>query len=434
MNCNFNLRNHKLDKETSIHLVIRWDGLRLVYPTDLKIKPKYWQNDKKRKNYQRAKRNSQFPQHPEFNTRLDYIISEANNVFRKFQNDNQHQKPSKEQLKELLDKVFNLKYNLSEKQLIGFIEQFIINSKTRTNPRTGKPISEGTIKSYRNVCDRLIEFASVKKKRVDFDTITIDFYDDFKRFMIKEKNYAVNTIGRYFNTLITIMNEATERGLNSNLLYKSKRFIVDKEETENIFLNDNELVEIYELDLSDFSKLDNARDLFLIGCYTGLRFSDYQELDLKKLTKENTLEVRQKKTQKRLTIPFYHPIVLAIKEKYNGKTHNSLPRPISNQKLNKYIKEVGSMVNSLSNKVDKNMTIGGVKVILQKPKYSFITTHTARRSFASNLVLKGKNIFDIMEATGHQSEKAFRNYVKIEARDKVQRILKLYDNVKLKKV
>jgi hypothetical protein len=248
MNCNFNLRNHKLDKETSIHLVIRWDGLRLVYPTDLKIKPKYWQNDKKRKNYQRAKRNSQFPQHPEFNTRLDYIISEANNVFRKFQNDNQHQKPSKEQLKELLDEVFNPKYNLSEKQLIGFIEQFIINSKTRINPRTGKPISEGTIKSYRNVCDRLIEYARVKKKRVDFDTITIDFYDDFKRFMIKEKNYAVNTIGRYFNTLITIMNEATERGLNSNLVYKSKRFIVDKEETENIFLNDNELVEIYELD------------------------------------------------------------------------------------------------------------------------------------------------------------------------------------------
>jgi len=139
------------------------------------------------------------------------------------------------------------------------------------------------------------------------------------------------------------------------------------------------------------------------------------------------------KTQKRLTIPFYHPIVLAIKEKYNEKTHNSLPRPISNQKLNKYIKEVGSMVSSLNNKVDKNMTIGGVKVILQKPKYSFITTHTARRSFASNLVLKGKNIFDIMEATGHQSEKAFRNYVKIEARDKVQRILKLYDNVNLKK-
>jgi len=330
--------------------------------------------------------------------------------------------------------VFNPQYDITEKQLIGFIEKHIVNSKTRINPRTGKPISDGTIKSYRNVCDRLMEYARIKKKRVDFDTITIDFYDDFKRFMIVEKNYAINTIGRYFNTLITLMNEATERGLNSNLAYKSRRFIVDKEETENIFLNDNELVEMYELDLTDIPKLDNARDLFLIGCYTGLRFSDYQELDLKKLTKENTLEVRQKKTQKRLTIPFYHPIVLEIKEKYNGKTHNSLPRPISNQKLNKYIKEVGAKVKSLNAKVDKNITRGGVKVILQKPKYSFITTHTARRSFASNLVLKGKNIFDIMEATGHQSEKAFRNYVKIEARDKVQRILKLYDNVKLKKV
>ncbi len=434
MNCNFNLRNPKIDKETSIHLVIRWSGLRLVYPTDLKIHPKNWQNDKSRKNYQRAKRSSQFPQYPEFNTRLDYIISETNSVFRKFQNDNQHQKPSKEQLKELLDEVFNPQYDITEKQLIGFIEKHIVNSKTRINPRTGKPISDGTIKSYRNVCDRLMEYARIKKKRVDFDTITIDFYDDFKRFMIVEKNYAINTIGRYFNTLITLMNEATERGLNSNLAYKSRRFIVDKEETENIFLNDNELVEMYELDLTDIPKLDNARDLFLIGCYTGLRFSDYQELDLKKLTKENTLEVRQKKTQKRLTIPFYHPIVLEIKEKYNGKTHNSLPRPISNQKLNKYIKEVGAKVNSLNAKVDKNITRGGVKVILQKPKYSFITTHTARRSFASNLVLKGKNIFDIMEATGHQSEKAFRNYVKIEARDKVQRILKLYDNVRLKKV
>ena len=68
MNCNFNLRNPKIDKETSIHLVIRWSGLRLVYPTDLKIHPKNWQNNKSRKNYQRAKRSSQFPQYPEFNT------------------------------------------------------------------------------------------------------------------------------------------------------------------------------------------------------------------------------------------------------------------------------------------------------------------------------------------------------------------------------
>ena len=251
--------------------------------------------------------------------------------------------------------------------------------------------------------------------------------------MILEKDYAVNTIGRYINTLITLLNEATERGLNTNMTYKSKRFVVDKEETENIFLNDNELEDIYLLDLSKTPKLENARDLFLIGCYTGLRFSDFQQLDLSKLTKENILEVRQKKTQKRLIIPFYHPVVLEIKAKYEGKTFNSLPRAISNQKLNKYIKEVGALVKSLHKKEDKNITKGGIKIILQSPKYKCITTHTARRSFASNLILKGKNIFDIMQATGHQSEKDFRNYVKIEPRDKVKRILKLYENVHLRK-
>lgn len=433
MNCNFNLRNPKSESETAIHLIIRWSGFRLVYPTHLKINPKNWQSVMSKKNYQRAKRNNQFPQYPEFNTRLDYISSESKSIFRKFQNDNKHQNPSKEMLKELLDEVFSPDYDVSAKTLIGFIEQFIVDSSTRINPRSGKPISEGTIKSYRNVCDRLKEYKLIKKKRIDFDTITIDFYDDFKRFMILEKDYAVNTIGRYINTLITLLNEATERGLNTNMTYKSKRFVVDKEETENIFLNDNELEDIYLLDLSKTPKLENARDLFLIGCYTGLRFSDFQQLDLSKLTKENILEVRQKKTQKRLIIPFYHPVVLEIKAKYEGKTFNSLPRAISNQKLNKYIKEVGALVKSLYKKEDKNITKGGIKIILQRPKYKCITTHTARRSFASNLILKGKNIFDIMQATGHQSEKDFRNYVKIEPRDKVKRILKLYENVHLRK-
>ena len=76
MNCNFNLRNPKSESETAIHLIIRWSGFRLVYPTHLKIHPKNWQSVMSKKNYQRAKRNNQFPQYPEFNTRLDYISSE----------------------------------------------------------------------------------------------------------------------------------------------------------------------------------------------------------------------------------------------------------------------------------------------------------------------------------------------------------------------
>ena len=145
------------------------------------------------------------------------------------------------------------------------------------------------------------------------------------------------------------------------------------------------------------------------------------------------VELRQQKTKKRISIALVHPIVVSIMDKYKGKTHNSLPRPISNQKLNNYIKQVGERVESLHKKVEKNQTKGGLKVVTMKNKYLFITTHTARRSFASNLVLKGIPYHSIMIATGHQSEKSFRNYVKIEPVEQLEPIIQLFSKIKLEK-
>ena len=63
VNCRFNLRKAQSDSETSINCVIRWDSLKLVYPTNLKINPKYWQSDKLKSNYQRAINTKTFSKH-----------------------------------------------------------------------------------------------------------------------------------------------------------------------------------------------------------------------------------------------------------------------------------------------------------------------------------------------------------------------------------
>ena len=432
VNCRFNLRKAKSDSETSINCVIRWDSLKLVYPTNLKINPKYWQSDKLKSNYQRAINTKTFSSHLELNAQLDNLHNSVKKIYLNYKNNNQNQVPSKLKFKEILDEKFNPNFNFSEKTILGFIEQYIESSKIRINPKTGNPIASGTIVSYTNLLDRLIEYSNIKRKRVDFDTIDLDFYDDFKEFMILEKTYATNTVARYFKTLKTLLNEATERGLNTNMAYKSRRFQIDKEETENIYLTDDELEEIYNLDLSDSKRLDNARDLFLVGCFTGLRFSDYQMIKTSDISSKGTVELRQQKTKKRIIIALVHPIVVSIMNKYKGKTHNSLPRPISNQKLNNYIKQVGERVKSLHKKVEKNQTKGGLKISILKKKYMFITTHTARRSFASNLVLSGISYQTIMIATGHQSEKSFRNYVKIEPEEQLEPIIQLYRNLNLK--
>jgi hypothetical protein len=71
MKTNFNLKKKKSVGETLIMLIIRWDNRKLTYSTQEAIDPKYWEDDKTKKNYQRVKEIRQFPEYPEFNARLN---------------------------------------------------------------------------------------------------------------------------------------------------------------------------------------------------------------------------------------------------------------------------------------------------------------------------------------------------------------------------
>ena len=62
-------------------------------------------------------------------------------------------------------------------------------------------------------------------------------------------------------------------------------------------------------------------------------------------------------------------------------------------------------------------TKGGIRVTQQLPKYELITTHTARRSFATNQFLLGVPSITIMAMTGHRTEKSFMKYIKVTKRE-----------------
>ena len=99
VNCRFNLRKANSDSETSINCIIWWDGIRLVYPTNLKINPKYWQSDKLKSNYQRAINTKSFSSHLELNAQLDNLYNSVKKIYLNYKNNNQNQSPSKCQLK-----------------------------------------------------------------------------------------------------------------------------------------------------------------------------------------------------------------------------------------------------------------------------------------------------------------------------------------------
>lgn len=236
----------------------------------------------------------------------------------------------------------------------------------------------------------------------------MDFYSAFTKYLTEEKGYLNNTTGKYFRIIKVFLNEATERGINNQLDFRSKKFKALKEDTDQIYLNEDELRQFYKLDLTENIRLEKIRDLFLIGCYTGLRFSDFSNLNESNIDFDrNTIKVKTQKTGQLVTIPL-RPTVLDIFKKYN----NSIPPAISNQKMNLYLKELGKKAEmfsliSISKAAGKNVSKNIYK------KFELITTHTARRSFASNAYLAGVPTISIMKLTGHKTEKAFMQYIRI---------------------
>lgn len=294
--------------------------------------------------------------------------------------------------------------------LFDYIDKVIEDSESGRRMKDGQKINKRTIQKYITTKQLLQDFQKVHKRVLDFDTVDLEFYKDFNAYMVNVKDYKPATLGKHISTLKTFLHDATEEGVNTNLKYKGKGFKAIEVESDSIYLTEDELTAMYTLDLSDNPRLEKVRDLFLIGANTGLRFSDFTTIkahNLKKVPNGYNLEIIQFKTSGKVIIPV-NDIVMTILSKYN----NVLPEPISNQKFNDYIKEVAQQVPDLQALETRVFIKGGKKQEEIRPKWELVTTHTARRSFATNAYKRGMPTLAIMAITGHQTEKSFLGYIK----------------------
>ena len=109
-------------------------------------------------------------------------------------------------------------------------------------------------------------------------------------------------------------------------------------------------------------------------------------------------------------------------ERLLSKYNNSLYK-ISNQKFNDYLYDVVAKCEGLEIEVTKKTIQGGKHIVIKKPKYEFVSSHTARRSFATNeYMAKGLNVRDIMAITGHKTEKSFYKYIRQTPKENAERV------------
>lgn len=389
-------------KPSSIYIRIK-RGHEVDFTRSLKIKvlSKYWDHQN-----MKIRQRAVFANKEEIQNHLDdlttYIHDQAIEYRRK------RKTLTLKVVKKIYDSFAEKEKETDPIKLFDFIDQFIEESKTRPNYKTGKPLSKDTIKGYTRTKNTLKNFEKSFYK-IDFDSIGLEFYYDFLKWC-EDQGFAKNYIGNHIKMIKIFMRAAMEAKATDNEAFKGKKFVVPSEEAENIYLNSEELGRIWNVDLSHDKRMDRARDLFLIGAYTGLRVSDYNDLskqNIKEINGVRMLNVATKKTDKKVSIPL-HPVIESILLKYNGDTPPRMP----DQKINVYIKQVGEMVG-LDEIESQTQTVGGKKVTKNKPKYTLIKTHTARRSFCTNAYLAKIPTIDIMAISGHTTEKSFIKYIKV---------------------
>lgn len=400
----------------------------LKYATGLKIKPEYWKD----KPTYRAMQTSKF-EYKNFNTRLDNIEGAIKSIYLDFLN--KKISPTPNQLRDKLDieleKVKEQVYR--EYTLNQYIDKFIEEMKSGNRlTKKGNRYAKGTIKNFEGFKTQFDLFQSINRIKLNYENITIDFYDDFLRFF-NAKKYSPNTIGRHIKNLKTIMRFARDEGRHDNKEIDRNKFKTLKVEVKNIYLDENELQSMYELDLSDNEVFEKARNVFLIGCYTAQRFSDYS-----RIKKENirtlsggakVIDIIQKKTGEQVIIPI-SPRLDELLKKYEY----NVPKMFE-QKLNDNIKKVGKKAK-IKELVYIEKTRGGLIIKETIPKYELIKTHTARRSGCTNMYKAGIPSIEVMKISGHKTESEFLKYIKVTKEETAQNLINhpYFANSNLRKV
>ncbi len=423
MKSTFNLKEPSKDSETSIRLVayFKGEGKKFVYSTGEIIHPSDWDFKSTQPNNLNG-RTAKAEVLRTIKRQLDRYSNFFLEITNRYKNSNQE--ITIESIRSEFEKEFKKTKSLSN----NFFLVYDVFLEIKKADRTDQANSVSTLKRY--LCNKklLQQYQDYSKTSLHLNKIDKSFYNSFISYCVTIKRHSTNTLSRNLGLLKTFLYWAFENNYTYKTDFKSFKNI-KKQITDEIALTMDQVIQIFEHDFTQNVRLEKVRDLFVFGCFTGMRFSNYSIIKKNDIY-EGFINVRDiKNNSKLLSIPLndYSNYIL---KKYDYK----LP-VITNQKFNDYIKEVVKEVG-LTENVKKSMKLGQEIIETTSPLYERISSHTARRSFIT--IMKNKKIPDkvIMGYTGHKSLQVFNEYYKPNMDEKVEFMQTVWKmkNIPLKKV
>lgn len=290
------------------------------------------------------------------------------------------------------------RYYDCEKLFIDFVREYL--GKCHRSDRYKR--------MYLNTMDHVAGFCrlnGININEVYTDSIGMEFCENFVHYLKTEKKLMQNTVKGHLERLQAMLQKSMLYGYCVDNTYKE--VTVPEEEVSAVFLSMTEITRIYYFDrLTRFQT--EVRDHFIMGCMTGLRYSDYSRLSESNFHRDtNMIRIKTQKTGVVVSVPM-HKFVREILRKYNY----NLPKPRCIQYFNRCVKEICKKVG-LTEPVLWERTVGTEVVIKEIQKWEMISSHTARRSFATNMFLQNIPTYRIMLITGHKSESSFFKYIRV---------------------
>ncbi|MFI3303987.1 MAG: site-specific integrase [Rikenellaceae bacterium] len=368
------------------------------------IKPEHW--DEKRTCVKKA-----CPQSEEINSVLTKLTSKIGNIltFAK----EQDLDPTIEFMLMEIEKERDFEQRSNRIDLFETLEVYI-------EERTPK-VSIDQVKDYRSLRKHLNAFKEFSTQPITFRNINLKFYNEFMDYLsykaVKRDGSVgllTNSSGKIIKLLKGFVNHQIKKGVIPHI--DLKNFKVVEEETDAVYLSDKELEIVYNLDLSGDVELAEIRDVFIVGCFTGLRYSDLSELKEENMDVANgNINIKQRKVHRAVVIPMidYVPEILA---KYGYK----MPK-ISRYKFNIRLKELGKRAG-LNQPIEIVRKKGVKRIAEVSQKWELISSHTCRRSFCTNMYLSGFPAEELMKISGHNSPAAFLRYIKVDNQQSADRL------------
>jgi integrase len=385
----FNLKLDEKDnkKPGQIFMTFNFDGKRLRYYTGERIQNNQWNITK-----QRAK--SQSIGSSSLNDTLDslseFIVKEYRDAKLL------EKKVTIDYLKRKLD---NRNNKLRGNTFFDTIDHYVEISKNDYTPKT--------IKNYNTVINHLKTFSQKKNYHIEYNSIDQKFEEKFKDYLLNDVKITNNSVAKYIKTIKRFMNYTFGLGLHTNTEYM--KFKVKTYEPEIIFIGWEVLMKLYNLKVS-VKTYDLVRDVFCFECFTGLRYSDIQNLKKDDL-KDGYIHVITKKKTEPTTIPVTK-YTKEIINKYSENQGEYLLPTYSNQRMNKYLKELGAFAD-INEKILIVKFRGAERTETHVPLHEILTTHIGRKTFITNSLEKGMPLPVIMDITTHKDQRSFRRYLKI---------------------